>query len=79
MRKHWSIDFSFIFIDFGPQVASQNRPKTQKKRFKIASKIEAFLKYVFDALEDAKKRAGPKGYLFGGASLASPNPPVFKT
>ena len=52
MRKHWSIDFSFIFIDFGPQVGTKKRPKTPKKRFKMASKNEAFFRHVFEALQD---------------------------
>ena len=76
MRKHWSIDFSFIFNHFGPQVASQNRPQTQKKRFKIASKIEHVFECVFESLPDAKwwgeaKARRSQGFPFGLAKSLS--------
>ena len=55
-RKHQSIDLFGISIDFGPQVGSPKRAKTPKKRFKMASKNEAFLKRVFEALQEASWR-----------------------
>ena len=58
IEQHESIDFYVIFIDFRPQVGSQKRPKTPKKRFKMASKNEAFFRHVFEALQDDQELPG---------------------
>ena len=69
-EQHQSIDFSFIFIDLGTQVCTQNRSKMQEKRFKMASKIEAFFKCVCESLPDAQWWEGFHGSAFTGAPSA---------